>query len=134
VAVAQVPRRELSRQVRDEERSRQQPDRGQRDPVGLGERVGGGADARHVPGGREAERDPGHDEPAVLSTRVHRATLRSRAAHAAAVRLRRIGGGLRLGDLRAGVADVLDGPRHGLRKAVLRLRRVPAPPGITFVT
>jgi hypothetical protein len=60
-AVAQMTGRDLGGGVRDEERGREQADRGERHTVGVRERVGGGADARHVPGRREADPDGGRD-------------------------------------------------------------------------
>jgi hypothetical protein len=47
--------------MRDEQRRREEPDRGERDVVVVGERIGDRADVRDVPGQAAADREPGDD-------------------------------------------------------------------------
>jgi hypothetical protein len=47
--------------MRHEQRGREQADRGQRDAIGVGERVGDRADIRDVPREKAADDEPGDD-------------------------------------------------------------------------
>ena len=74
--VRRAPARDLDEQVRHEERRREEADDGERDAVGVGERVGDGADVRDVPRHAGAERErPCDREPLARASYV-----RSRAA------------------------------------------------------